>query len=78
MRSVIGTAAQYVEQGVCNGRASVCLSVCPTIRPPHATAAGLLPSTRRTGDINRLLPGAQQQRRRSTAVNAGGRCLVDG
>ena len=41
MRSVIGTAAQYVEQGVCNGRASVCPSVCPSV-PPFARRTPLL------------------------------------
>jgi len=33
------------------------LSVCPIIRPPHATAAGLLLWARRAGDIDRLLHG---------------------
>ena len=37
-------------------RSVVRLSVCPTLRPPHAAAAGLLLSARRTGDIDRLLP----------------------
>jgi len=46
--------AQYVEQGLCSCRASVCLSVC-SIRPPHATAAGLLLWTRPAGDVDRLL-----------------------
>jgi len=50
-------------------RSSVCLSVClsvsvrPIVRPPHASAAGLLLSGRQAGDIDRLLPGAQQQMR---------------
>ena len=41
-------------------------SVC-RIRPLHSAAAGLLLLARRAGDIDRLLPGAQQQSRRSTA-----------
>ena len=46
--------AQYVEQGLCCCRASVCLSVC-SIQPPHATTAGLLLWTRPAGDVDRLL-----------------------
>ena len=38
-------------------------SVCPIIRPPHATAAGLLLWARWAGDIDRLLHG-----RRSAAT----------
>ena len=49
------------------GRPSVCLSVCPIIRPPHSAAAGLLLCARRAGDIDRLLhgrpAGVQQQMR---------------
>jgi len=43
-------------------RPSIRPTVCP-IRPPHAAAAGLLLWTRRAGDVDRLLPGGQQQPR---------------
>jgi len=33
-------------------RLSVCLSVCPIIRPPHTAAAGLLPWAQWAGDID--------------------------
>jgi len=47
-------------------------------RPPHAAAAGLLLSARRAGDIHRLLPGPQQQRRRITVLSSKcGQCHVD-
>jgi len=49
-----------------------CLSVCPIIRPSQAAAAGLLLSARPAGDIDRLLPGAQQQR----AAGECGQCHV--
>ena len=46
-------------QGLGNSRSAVSSIVCP----PHAAAAGLLLSARRAGDLDRLLPGAQQQMR---------------
>jgi len=54
-------------------------SVCPVYRPLQQRAAAGLPlSARRAGDIDRLLPGAQQQRRRSTALSSEcGQCHVD-
>jgi len=66
--------------GLCNGRKSVRLSVCPIIRPPHAAAEGLLLSARQAGDIDRLLLGAQQlQRRRSRTARSSkcGQCRAD-
>jgi len=45
-------------------RLPFCLSVFPTIRPPHASAAGLLLSVVPAGDMRgrqRRLPGTQQQ-----------------
>jgi len=45
-------------------RLSVCPSVRPTIRPPHAAAVGLLLWARRPADIGRLLHG------RRSAANA--------
>jgi len=44
------------------GRPSVRLSVLPIIRPPPASAAGLLLGALRAGDIDRQ-QGAQQQMR---------------
>ena len=52
-------------------RPSVCLSVCPIIRPLHAAAVGLLLWARRPGDIDRLLDG----RRSAAAANAGSATL---
>jgi len=46
-------------------RPSVRLSVCPSYRPLQQRAAGLLLWDWRTDGIDRLLHGAQQQRRRS-------------
>jgi len=66
---LLTTLAQYAEQGLREGRASVRLSVCPTIRPgspPYSTAAGLLLCARLVGDIDRLLHG----RRNSSSAAA--------
>ena len=58
-------------------RLSVCPSVCPITRQPHSAGAGLLLCARRTGDTDRLLHGAQQQLRRSTAHSSKcGQCHV--
>jgi len=46
-----------MRQGIRNDRASICLSVCPTIPPPHSAAASLLLSAPQAGDVNRLLHG---------------------
>ena len=65
------------QQGLCHGRASVrpsvCLSVCPNIRPLHAAAAGLLLWARQAEDIDRLPPPVSSTRAaaRRTADNAG-------
>ena len=76
--------AQYVEQVLWNSRASVRSSVCPIDRPLQRRAACLLLSAERTGAIDRLQTrraagtGAQQQRRRSTALSSKCRqCNVD-
>ena len=62
----IDTARIVCEEGLSNGRVSVRL--CPSVLfPRHAAAVGLLLSARRAGDVDRLLPGAQHQQRRSTA-----------
>ena len=50
--------AWHAEQGLCNGWASVRLSVCP-VRPPH-TAAAI--------SIDYCAAGGQQQPRRSSGV----------
>ena len=54
-------------------RSSICLSVCPIMRPQSRRAAGLLLSAVRTGNIDQQLRrwarqvlGFHQQRRRST------------
>jgi len=62
-----GARVVYVKQGLRNGTVSVRLSVRPSV-PAWAysskpSAAGLLLWDRRAGDIDRLPPGAQQQRR---------------
>jgi len=54
-------------------RPSVGPSVCPIDRTQQSCEAALLMTTRRAGDIDRLLhggAGAQQQRRRSTALSS--------
>ena len=51
-------------------RPSVCLSVCPIIRPPYAAKAGLLLWARQPGDVDRLLHG------RRSAANASGVTLT--
>jgi len=54
------------EQGLCNGQASVCMSVCPVIRPLHSAAAGLpLCARRQEISFDCCTAGAQQQRRHS-------------
>ena len=45
--------AQYVEQGLCNGRASVRPSVRPIDRQQQRWPAALLLSALRAGDIDR-------------------------
>jgi len=48
------------------------------VRQPHAAAAGLLLSGRRAVDIDPLLPGAQNQRCRRTALSSKcGQCHVN-
>jgi len=53
-------------------RLSVRPFLCPIIRPQPRRAAGLLLSAVRARDIDRqwLPPGAEQQRRRSTALSS--------
>ena len=54
------------------------LSVRLYVRQAHAAAAGLLLSGRRAVDIDPLLPGAQHQRCRRTALSSKcGQCHVD-
>jgi len=58
-------------------RSSVLPSVCPSIDIAARRTAGLLLSVPLAGDIDRL-PGAQQQRRRSTALSSEcGQCHAD-
>jgi len=58
---------------LCNCQASVRLSHSPT----QAVAAGLLLWAWQTGDMDRLLPGAQQQQRCSTTCSSKcGQCHV--
>jgi len=54
------------------------LNVRPSVRwPLHAAAAGSLLWARTAGDIDRLLTGARQQPRRSTArISKCGQCHV--
>jgi len=47
--SLVDNAALYVEQGLCNGRASVCLSVCLSHREMAATTAGGFAAERPVG-----------------------------
>jgi len=49
------------------------LSVCPSVCPVRATAVNFAAVARREGDIDRLLHGAQQQRR---AAGECGQCHV--
>jgi len=59
---IIDTACiGYAELGLRNGPASIRLSVSFT--RPHSAAASLLLWDRRAGDIDRFLPGPQQQPR---------------
>ena len=59
------------EQGLCNGQASVCMSVCPVIHPLHSAAAGLpLCARRQEISFDCCTAGAQQQRRHSMALSS--------
>ena len=60
--------AQYTQQGLCNGRASVCLSYVDG--QLQRWPAGLLLSALWAGDIDRQLPGPRTSCRRR-AANAG-------
>ena len=51
--SLVDNVALYVEQGLCNGRASVCLSVCPIERWQQPRPVGLLLSALWAGDTDR-------------------------
>ena len=74
-----GTAAQYAEQSLRNGRTSV----RPSVSLPHhwkaAAACGGFAAESRAGSRYRsTAAGAQQQRRRSTALSSKcGQCRVD-
>jgi len=61
--SITDAVAQYAQQGVCNGRVSVCLSVFPSVRLSHrsttAAACGGFAAERHVG-----------RRYRSTAAGA--------
>jgi len=64
--TVLTLPAWYAEQGLCNGRASVCPSVCLSRGPIAAgRAAGLLLSALRAGYIDRQLRAPCSRRRRS-------------
>ena len=66
--AVSALPVQYAEEGLCNGRASVCPSV--------QAAAGLLLCTRRAGDVDRLLHGRWPAVSSSrAAANAGSATL---
>ena len=65
-------SAYYKEQGLCNGRVSVRLSVCPIYRPQQQRAAGLLLGALRAGDrrYRSTGAGARHQQRHSTALSS--------
>ena len=53
---IIDTARIICGAGsVGNGRVSVCPSVCPVVRPLHASTANMLLWARQAGDIDRIL-----------------------
>jgi len=58
--------AWYAEQGLWNGQASVCLSVCPIDRQQHRWPTGLLQSALLSWDIDR--------QRRAPALRTSCRC----
>jgi len=73
---VVDTGRMVSEQGRCNGRASVCLSVClSVVRSPPLRVCCCVPGWQGIS-IDCCTAGAQQQRRRSTALGKRGQFHV--
>jgi len=75
-QTVYFDTSQYAEQGLRNGWPSVCLSVCPRVclSVYHSTSAaacgGFAAQRCASGRYQSTAAGAQQQRRRSTALSS--------